>query len=124
MTNLTYMSGLSRCPSKPYTPGFLFVRGIVQAFMDHPEISQVGEDFVWEDHFRLKQVSVSRRTWEVASKFGKGEKGMLEPERLTGKTQDRGVWVRDVTDFKVPPLHMYGGYDYTSWVEKVAKDMA
>ncbi|KAK8104894.1 hypothetical protein PG999_008253 [Apiospora kogelbergensis] len=109
VTNLTYMSGLSRCSSKPYTPGFLFVRGIVQAFLDHPEISQVGEDFVWEDHLRLKQVSVSRRTWEVASKFGKGENGMLKPERLTGKTQDRGVWVRDVTDFKVPPLHMYGG---------------
>ena len=116
--NLTSVTSPVRSWPQSDPPGFGIVENIVQTFLDHAETSQVGKAFVWEDHFRLKQVSAFYRTWEIASKFGKGQKGMLKPERLTGKLQDRGVWVRDVTDFV--SLRMDVGFDPTfAWVDEV-----
>ncbi|KAK7996351.1 hypothetical protein PG989_004391 [Apiospora arundinis] len=109
--------------SKSDKPGFEIVEGIVRAFLDNADISQLGKDFVWEEHFRLTRISASYRTWEIASTFGKGQKGMLKPEKLTGKIQDHEVWVRDVTDFVT--LRMDVGYDPTfAWVDEVAGDLA
>ncbi|KAF5003872.1 hypothetical protein FDECE_9620 [Fusarium decemcellulare] len=54
--------------------------------------------FRWEDHCKLRHVSVDRRLWEVASKFDKIEEGMEEPEKLESGDRKREVLYRDISE--------------------------
>ena len=97
--------------------------GIINGFLSHDDGSGSGQ-FVWEDHFKLERVSVSYRTCEVASKFGKPEKGMKKAEKLKSKGDGkREVLYRDITG--TFPIRVHVGYDPDfTWMEKVAKDIA
>jgi len=72
----------------------------------------------------LKRVSVIYRTWEVASKFGKPEKGMKKAERSRSEGDgEREVLYRDISG--ASPIRIHIGFDPEfAWVEKVAKDIA
>jgi hypothetical protein len=108
---------------RPDEPGLNILIGIVNAFLSHDDISGSGK-FIWEDHFKLKRVSVAYRAWEVASKFGKPEKGMKKAEKIKSEGDGKHeVLYRDISG--TFPIHIHVGYDpYFTWVEKVAKDIA
>ncbi|KAK7926455.1 hypothetical protein PG985_003453 [Apiospora marii] len=108
-------------------PGFRTVGAIVRAFLDHVDATsqQMGQGFVWEDHYRLRRVSASYRTWAVASTFPKQRKGdKVTPERVTGRAHpDRGVLVKDATESG--SRLTVAGFDPTfGWVDGVARDLA
>jgi hypothetical protein len=67
---------------------------------------------------------VINRTWEIASRFGKPEKGMKKAQKLKGDGDGkREVLYREITG--TFPSHMHVGYDPDfTWVEKAAKDVA
>ncbi|KAJ4327626.1 hypothetical protein N0V84_001875 [Fusarium piperis] len=103
-------------------PGTNILRGVLQGFMSRVSCSN-GSEFVWEQHYKLRQVSVSYRAWIVASKFGKLEKGMRREETMeSGGGDGRKVLYRDITGTFPRVTHV--GYDPRfEWVEKVSKDM-
>ncbi|KAF4465876.1 RNI [Fusarium albosuccineum] len=103
-------------------PGFNVLRGILKGFLSRAGGDDKGK-FVWEDHCNLKRVSVSYRTWDVASEFGKPQKGMKKAEKMESDGDGkRRVLYRDITG--TFPRYIHVGYDPGfEWVEKVAKDM-
>jgi hypothetical protein len=108
---------------RPDDPGLNILTGIVNGFLSRDIVSS-SEKFIWEDHFKLKHVSVTYRIWDIASKFGKPQKGMKKAERLQSPIDGkREVLYRDISATVPFPIHV--GYDpYLTWVEKVAKDIA
>ncbi|EEU39435.1 uncharacterized protein NECHADRAFT_81608 [Fusarium vanettenii 77-13-4] len=102
-------------------PGTNILRGILQGFMSRAGNSD-NTKFVWEDHYKLKRVSVTYRAWVVASKFGKLEKGMKKEEKMKSSDEKREVLYRDISGTFLRYIHV--GYDPGfEWVEKVSKDM-
>lgn len=81
------------------------------------------EKFWWEDHSKVRRVTVNCHIYEVASKFGKGGKGISKPEKFTlPEYPQREVMFRDVTGLRPTTLHV--GFDpHFTWVEKVSKDL-
>lgn len=80
------------------------------------------ESLVWENHTKLRRVSVRYRTWDIASKFGKAAPGMEAPEKIVGDgvNQALSVLCRDIT--RTFPRYINIGYDPTcEWVEQVSK---
>jgi hypothetical protein len=67
---------------------------------------------------------VTYRTWEVASEFGKSEKGMKKAKKLKDEHDGkREALYRDISG--TLPMHIHVGYDPDfAWVENVAKDIA
>jgi hypothetical protein len=67
---------------------------------------------------------VSRRIWEIASKFGHPENGMKKAENIKSEGDGkREVLYRDISRHFHSCVH--AGYDPAfAWVEKVAKDIA
>ncbi|KAH8674452.1 hypothetical protein BGZ60DRAFT_373021 [Tricladium varicosporioides] len=105
----------------PDHPGDNIISSILKAFLSYEDSKCTGK-FVWEDHYQLRRVSLSWKTWDIASKFGKGEKGMMKPEKIKGKDEQREVWFRDVTRSFARRIHV--GYDPDhEWVEKVDKEI-
>jgi hypothetical protein len=96
--------------------------GIVNEFLSHDDGNSSAK-FIWEDHFKLKRISVTYRTWDVASRFGKPEKGMKKAQKMKSEADGkREVLYRDITG--TFPIHIHVGYDPNcAWVEKVAKDI-
>ncbi|KAM6515042.1 hypothetical protein FSOLCH5_009279 [Fusarium solani] len=103
-------------------PGSNILRGILQGFMSRASNSDDNK-FVWEEHYKLKRVSVTYRAWIVASKFGKLEKGMKKEEKMKSSGDGkREVLYRDISGTFLRYIHV--GYDPGfEWVEKVSKDM-
>ncbi|OBS17639.1 hypothetical protein FPOA_09375 [Fusarium poae] len=79
--------------------------------------------FIWEDTCKLRRVIVNCRIYEIASKFGKGGKGISKPEKFTVPgIPKREVMFRDITG--TSPVMIHVGFDPTfGWVEKVSKDL-
>jgi hypothetical protein len=108
---------------QPAEPGLIILIGIVNGFLSQDDGGSSGE-FVWEDHFKLKRVCVSHRTWQIASKFGKPEKGMKKAGKVRSESDgSREVLYRDISG--TVPFRIHVRYDPDSaWVEKVAEDIA
>lgn len=103
-------------------PGDNIISGVLQGFLSRDDI-KCTENFVWEDHYKLKRVSTGWKTWEVASKFGKGLKGMLKPESIkSDKDEKREVLFRDVTNSFNSRIHVGFDPDHI-WVDKVDRDI-
>ncbi|KAF1817037.1 hypothetical protein P152DRAFT_387111 [Eremomyces bilateralis CBS 781.70] len=112
---------------QPDEPGRNILLGIVNGFLSRADGSGSGK-FIWEDHFKLQRVSVTYKVWEVASKFGKPEKGtkkkgMKKAEKIkSGGDGTREVLYRDISG--TFPIRIHVGYDPDfAWVEKVANDI-
>ncbi|KAH8674227.1 hypothetical protein BX600DRAFT_227293 [Xylariales sp. PMI_506] len=118
---------LSSMGGNPQTdkPGHNVICGILNAFLTRA--SQHGSDspdqFVWEDHYKLRNVSLNYRIFEIGSNFGKPKKGMGKPERLSmtdGDGRSYEVRFRDTT--RSLPVYIHVGYDPTfEWLEKVVR---
>ncbi|CAM1501380.1 Fc.00g105420.m01.CDS01 [Cosmosporella sp. VM-42] len=107
---------------RPAEPGLNILSGILNGYLSR-DGGRKSEKFIWEDHFKLKRVSVSYLTWDVASNFGQSEKGMKKPVKMkidgNGK---REVLYRDISGTFYPRIHV--GYDPNyEWLERVAKDI-
>jgi hypothetical protein len=113
----------------PDQPGLHVFTSIVGAFLSCAggSSSDSGK-FRWEDHYKLKYVCVVYRTWELASEFGKPEKGKLKAEMLKSYG-DGGREERCSVMYKAAPskyshsLHAWQDYGF-AWVERVEKDIA
>ncbi|CAG9940137.1 unnamed protein product [Clonostachys rosea f. rosea IK726] len=98
------------------------LKSILQASLSHnADASNSKAKFVWEDHTKLREISVVLRSWQVRSHFfGRTPKGAKKPEMFT--SEGRGVMYRDVS--WTVPSGINLGFDPTHpWVEKVARDM-
>ncbi|CAH0057574.1 unnamed protein product [Clonostachys solani] len=98
------------------------LKSILQASLSHnADASSSKGPFVWEDHTKLREISVVLRSWQAKSHFvGRTPKGAKKPEMFT--SQGRGVMYRDVS--WAVPSGINLGFDPTHpWVEKVARDM-
>lgn len=105
----------------PDSPGENIITSILKAFVSNVQPAN-NETFVWEEHCKLRRVSVTWKQWEVASKLGKAEKGMGKTQSV--KSDDgREVLYRDVSAYyQIRRIHV--GYDLAhEWVEKVERDM-
>ncbi|TVY20935.1 hypothetical protein LARI1_G001395 [Lachnellula arida] len=112
----------------PTDPGANIISSILLACLSNPKLkpnltSPPTGNFIWEDHYKLKRVSVQYKTWDVASAFGKRAKGELRPEKIQAEGADgahREVWYRGVTG----PQRMHVGFDPEfEWVDKVDREM-
>ncbi|RGP71694.1 proline iminopeptidase [Fusarium longipes] len=103
-------------PTKP----LLFA--VLKGFLSRQDPNNGGSTR-WEDICKLKRITVNCQTYEVASKFGKGGKGISKPEKFTLPSDPkRFVLFRDITG--LGPRWIHVGFDPTlSWVEKVSKDL-
>ncbi|KAF4449107.1 hypothetical protein FALBO_16710 [Fusarium albosuccineum] len=79
--------------------------------------------FRWEDHCKLKHVSVDRRLWEVASKFDKIEEGMEEPEKLESGDRKREVLYRAISETYRMKVYQGRHDNDFEWFERVSKDI-
>jgi hypothetical protein len=106
----------------PDHPDENIIRSILKAFLSHAD-STCTEKFVWEDQYKLKRVSLAGKTWDIASYFGKGEKGMMKPEKMKSDNDEkREVFFRDVTGSFNRRIHV--GYDPDhEWVNKVDREI-
>ncbi|RSL78012.1 hypothetical protein CEP51_008575 [Fusarium floridanum] len=102
-------------------PGSNILRGVLQGFMSRAS-SNNNTKFIWEEHFKLKRISVNYKAWIIASKFGKLEKGVKKEEKMKSEDEKQEVLYRDITGTFHRYIHV--GYDPAfEWVEKVSKDM-
>ncbi|KAH7009707.1 hypothetical protein EDB80DRAFT_641816 [Ilyonectria destructans] len=107
---------------QPAEPGFVILSGILQGVLSRDGGSGSGK-FNWEDHSRLKRVSVSYRTWDIASKFGKVTKRLVKPQKMSSEGDGaREVFYQDITRTMQMGIHI--GYDPSyEWVERAARDI-
>ncbi|KAL6406684.1 RNI-like protein [Ilyonectria robusta] len=106
---------------QPAEPGFTILNGIVQGVLSRDGGSGSGSGkFNWEDHSRLKRVSVSYRAWDVGSNFGKAKKRMVKPQKISSEGDGaREVFYQDITRTMQMGIHI--GYDPSyEWVERAA----
>ncbi|KAJ4141795.1 hypothetical protein NW768_001013 [Fusarium equiseti] len=103
-------------PTKP------LLHAVLKGFLARATVRD-GEKFWWEDHSKVRRVTVNCQIYEVASKFGKGGKGISKPEKFTlPEFPEREVMFRDVTGLR--PITMHVGFDPTfTWPDKVSKDL-
>jgi hypothetical protein len=88
---------------------------IVNAFLSKNDYRD-SKDFKWENWFKLKRISVTYRTWEIASHYNKPGKGVKKAEKF--ENRGRAVFYRDIT--VIPNMNV--GYDESFlWVKKAAK---
>jgi hypothetical protein len=69
-------------------------------------------------------VSIVHRVWELASKFGKPEKGMRKAETLRGGSDGDGE--REVLYKDVSTIFPESGWcdEGVGWVDRIEKDIA
>ncbi|KAH6890672.1 hypothetical protein B0T10DRAFT_324881 [Thelonectria olida] len=123
LTSITCFPHLSwaDAPQSNEEPGFNILSGIVKGFLSRDADSGSGR-FIWEEHYKLKRVSVNYRSWDVASKFGQAAKGMKKAEKIKSDGDGkREVLYRDITGTFPQRIHVGFDPEY-EWVERVAKD--
>lgn len=105
---------------RPDPPGENIVTSILSTFMADADVDD-GQEFVWENCCRLKQLDLEYRKWDIASSFPKPKKGQVKPQTVQIHVADK---VREVSYQVVPPIkYIHVGYDPTlAWVNKVEKD--
>ncbi|KAJ4003968.1 hypothetical protein NW766_011823 [Fusarium irregulare] len=103
-------------PTKP------LLHAVLKGFLAKANVRD-DEKFWWEDHSKVRRVTVNCEIYEVASKFGKGGKGISKPEKFTlPEYPQREVMFRNVTRLQPTTLHV-GFNPHFPWVEKVSKDL-
>ncbi|RBR12492.1 uncharacterized protein FIESC28_08616 [Fusarium coffeatum] len=106
----------SEDPTKP------LLHAVLKGFLAKANVRD-DEKFWWEDHSKVRRVTVNCEIYEVASKFGKGGKGISKPEKFTlPEYPQREVMFRNVTRLQPTTLHV-GFNPHFTWVEKVSKDL-
>jgi hypothetical protein len=107
---------------RPDEPGLNILTGIIKGFLSHGGGSN-SEKFRWEDHFKLKRVTVAFRIWDIASKFKKTKRRMRKPQKMKSDPDGRRqVLFRDVRGNIPVRIPVAYDFDYR-WVDKVAKDL-
>ncbi|KAL6925384.1 hypothetical protein FSST1_002658 [Fusarium sambucinum] len=98
------------------------LHSVLKGFLSRDQSCDVSH-FRWEDNCKLRRVIVNCQIYEIASKFGKGGKGISKPEKFTlPGVPKREVMFRNITG--ISPVTLHVGFDPTfSWVEKVSKDL-
>ncbi|KAH6661037.1 hypothetical protein BKA67DRAFT_531115 [Truncatella angustata] len=112
---------------RPEQPGFDIISNILSAFLSNPQVSltSTNNKFVWEDHYNLRRVSVSYKTWEIASTFEKRKrrgKQEMTPElmKVGGPDGTREVFYRQLAN----TWRIHVGYDPDfEWVAKHDKEL-
>lgn len=105
--------------------GANIISSILLACLSNPNLASppTNGSFIWEDHYKLKRVSVEYKTWDVASAFGKRAKKELRPENMQAEGADgarREVWYRRITDLQ----RIHVGFDPEfEWADKVDREM-
>jgi hypothetical protein len=114
--------------------GFEILSTIINAFLDHPGSSKSsnahpkdandnnksdnGVDdmpFSWENKYKLKRVSICKKTWVVMKN---GDRGIEELEKVEIGDSRRRVWVREVVGFSPWQVHEWDDFGF-AWMEKV-----
>lgn len=111
---------------RPDEPGVNIVSSILSAFLSSTKINPTSTvrsgNFVWEGHYKLKQVSVIYKTWDIASEFGKREKRAAKPERIRIIKADGAREVCYRPTIETRRIHV--GYDPEfEWVAKVDREL-
>ncbi|EKJ69684.1 hypothetical protein FPSE_10098 [Fusarium pseudograminearum CS3096] len=103
-------------PTKP------LLHSVLKGFLCRSHSGDAGQ-LKWEEICKLRFVTVNCQIYEIASKFGKGGKGIGKPEKFTVPgNPKREVMFRNITGTGPTTLHV--GFDPTfQWVEKVSKDL-
>ncbi|QDS71999.1 hypothetical protein FKW77_001758 [Venturia effusa] len=102
------------CP-QPENCQYNIMSCIIKAYLSR-DCVQGSKPFIWEDHFKLKHISVPHLTWDIASKFGKSKKGMKKAEPIQSDDGQRAVMCRDVSGVAFHG-NMYA--PSTRWLDKV-----
>ena len=97
----------------------IILKNILQPFMDYAGSKSTGE-FVWEDHYKLRRVSVGYLTWDIASGFGKAVRGVPKPSTMVSSSENQSVMFRTVP--RIDGLNIGYDIDHT-WVRKAEKDI-
>jgi hypothetical protein len=119
-TSLTSISVLSPPFPRSEEPGVNLSKGIIKGFLSRNNHNDT-RAYKWEDNCDLQQVSVDYRVWELASKLGKGRKGIKKAVKFKGDG-GREVMYREVTDYV--RRHVYDESGVVSdWVEKISGDL-
>lgn len=101
--------------------GLIVVTEILKGFLSR-DFGNVEGKFVWEDHYKLKRISLKYRLWDVASAFGKPRKGNKKPKTLTKKGDgERQVMYQEVQSFCEDAIAMNG--PGSEWLRMVTKDL-
>lgn len=100
------------------------MEGIIKSLVssDNEFTRQNKGKFTWEEFTKLKRLSLNGRMYNLASKFGKGEKGMAKPQKVEVYLggEKREVFFRDATG----KVQVHIGYDPEhEWVKKAEKDL-
>ncbi|CAH0027863.1 unnamed protein product [Clonostachys rhizophaga] len=98
------------------------LKSILRASLSHnADASNSEGKFVWEDHTKLREISVNLKAWQVSSNFvGRAPGGAKKPRMFT--RAGRGVMCRDVSCTEAIEINRVFDPRYR-WVEKVARDM-
>ncbi len=110
---------------RPDNPGVNILSPIISTFLtnfngDKTDVKT--KKVVWEDHTKLRRVSVSYLTWDVASKFGKRRKGGSRPEKIevAGPDGAREAWYQLVPEDR----RVHVGFDPDfHWVTKASREL-
>lgn len=101
--------------------GLMIVTQILKGFLSR-DFGNVKGKFVWEDHYKLRRISLKRRLWDVASVFGKPRKGNKKPRILTHeRDEERQVMYQEVRSFCEDAITTNG--PGSEWLRMVAKDL-
>ncbi|KAI8651294.1 hypothetical protein NCS55_01373300 [Fusarium keratoplasticum] len=65
--------------------GLIVVTEILKGFLSR-DFGNVEGKFVWEDHYKLKRISLKYRLWDVASAFGKPRKALSKKRKMAKQT--------------------------------------
>ncbi|KAE9969368.1 hypothetical protein EG327_010662 [Venturia inaequalis] len=81
---------------RPENSDLKILSSIIKPYLSR-DLVQDSESFLWESHFKLRNISIGRLVWEISSKFGKGTKGMKKAEKMQSRDGKREVMYRDVS---------------------------
>lgn len=95
--------------------------GIISGFLSRFKGNSSGK-FLWEDHYKLKEISVKDHLWEVGSNFGDHKEVMTKVEKITSERDEQcEVLYRDIS--RTLPGNQHFGFEL-KWMEKMAQDIA
>ncbi|CAG9978297.1 unnamed protein product [Clonostachys byssicola] len=99
------------------------LKSILWAFVSHSaDASNSKAESVWEDHTKLREISINLKAWQVSSPLaGRAPEGAGKPTIFFTKER-REVMCYDVSYTKATDLNRLFDPTYR-WVERVARDM-
>ncbi|KAL2672341.1 hypothetical protein Neosp_013045 [[Neocosmospora] mangrovei] len=101
--------------------GLIIVTEILKGFLSR-DCDNVKGKFVWEDHYKLRRISLKHRLWDVASRFGEPRRGRKKAKTLThGGDERRQVMYQEVPSFWEEMIATNG--PRSEWLRMVTKDL-